>query len=192
MNMYGIIHIQNNKVVGEYNSTREKYIYPYGSRATYLHFVVETGKHAQGYSLDAQSNLIYDTTYVPASQTYSAIKRNELRTIQDNYNLFLLKFATENSDVLNAEISRKAALYMADNTDVDGLNVSDSAALVTFVRGELDPLADALLAMHNDVKMHYFWRIEAHIAAVPRSPLLASEARLSQLQIDLLAIVRPS
>ena len=180
---FGILDRTVNKVISWYVGDRIAYKAPFADLVKYLHFEI-TEEYPEGYSINELGNLVYDFTYTPPVAIYTIAKDAELTDIQEGFTTLSRAFAVDNSDILNTEIVR-----MATEGEIDP---SDTAAVAAFVRSKLDPLVDALTPLFNDIKMHYFWRISEHMAAVPREDLLASNERLAQYESNLLALVNPS
>jgi len=180
---YGILDRDSNKVISWYVGDRIAHKFPFADLVKYLHFEI-TEEYAEAYSLDELGNLTYDFTYTPPVAGYTMLKNDELSDIQEGFTALSRAFAVDNSDILNTEITR-----MATAGEID---TNDDVAVSTFIKSKLNPLVDALKPLHEDIKMHYFWRVAETIAAVPREDLLASDERLSQYQIDLLTILFPS
>ena len=194
MNVYVVLDKRNtgigNSYVGEYQDSKVSYSL-FSDRINQVHQLVEEGKHPAGYYIDSEYVTQYDFNYVPPAPSYKVLKAKEFHSIRDAFDDLSVQFAADNSEILNAEITRKVGVWMADNSDPDGLNPGDNTALAIFVQSKLSPLVDALKPLFEDIKMHYFWRVEQHIAAVPREPLLASEERLLDYQSKVIAVVRP-
>ena len=180
--IFGVLDRAVNKVVSTYTGNRIRYTSPFADQNKYLHFEIEGENYPEAYSVD-------DFTYQPPAPLYSNAKKAQLADIQTEFHEFSVKFAAENSEILHNELLRKYAVYQADNNDPDGLNLLDAGAVAIFVQSKLNPLVDALKPLWEDIKMHYFWRITQHMAAIPREPLLASEARLAAYESELLTLV---
>lgn len=165
MDVYGILHIESNKVIGEYSSTREKYVYPYGDSNIFLHFKTNTEEYAQGYSL-VDGDLIYDSNYSPPVNSY---EHDMARKLKANTNFFLsmlVDFAAENSKIMN---------------DL-GYDSTQKALAVANARTEMTPIREAVM----DMDYYSVWGL---FDAVTRSNPLLTEERISKNKADLYAFI---
>jgi len=186
---FGIIDRSTNKLVSWYTGTRISYKAPFDNPTLYLHFEV-VNQYPEAYYIDATGNLQYDFSYTPPKAPYIISKKIELENRKLALQEAFIEFASENSELLNNEITRKATIFATDPTNPDALDPTDAVAVATFVRGYLDPVVDSLKALKEDLEMCYFWRIEEHIAAVPRDTLIATDARLAAWQTKIINLAR--